>query len=179
MRISGEENKTKAGENSGFIICANHVNFLDAVAVVVFSKEKIRFIGKYDLARIGIIRWLEHLFDVIPIKRNTQDLEAMKRSLKALKNKEILGIFPEGTRKGMEKNKKVKNGAAFMAMRAGVPVVPVGISGTFKPFSKLYITYGEPIDLSKYKIKGQEKEGQEQATKEIMDKIIMLTNKNK
>ena len=60
MRISGEENKTKAAENGGYIICANHVNFLDAVAVVVFSKEKIRFIGKYDLARVGIIRWLEH-----------------------------------------------------------------------------------------------------------------------
>ena len=179
MKISGEENKAKAAENGGYIICANHVNFLDAVAVVVFSKEKIRFIGKYDLARVGIIRWLEHLFDVIPIKRNTQDLEAMKRSLKALKNKEILGIFPEGTRRGMEKNQKVKNGAAFMAIRSGVPVVPVGISGTFKPFSKFYITYGEPIDLSKYKVKGQEKEGQEQATKEIMDNIIMLTNKNK
>ena len=176
MEITGEENKTKAGEKGGFIICANHVNFLDAVAVVVFSKEKIRFIGKYDLARVGIIRWLEHLFDVIPIKRNTQDLEAMKRSLKALKNGEILGIFPEGTRKGMAKKQKIKNGAAFMAIRSGVPVVPVGISGSFKPFSKVRITYGEPLDLSKYKIKGQEKAGQEQATKEIMDNIVMLTN---
>ena len=176
MEITGEENKTKAGENGGFIICANHVNFLDAVAVVVFSKEKIRFIGKYDLAKVGIIRWLEHLFDVIPIKRNTQDIEAMKRCLKALKNGEILGIFPEGTRRGMAKNQKVKNGAAFMAIRSGVPVVPVGISGDFKPFGKVKIKYGEPIDMSKYKIKGQEKEGQEMATKEIMDKIVMLTN---
>ena len=176
MEITGEENKIKAGENGGYIICANHVNYFDAVAVVVFSKEKVRFIAKYDLARIGIIRWLEHLFDVIPIKRNTQDIDAMKRSLKALKNKEILGIFPEGTRKGMAKNQKVKNGAAFMAIRSGVPVVPVGISGTFKPFSKVRIAYGEPIDMSKYKIKGQEKECQEQATKEIMDNIVMLTN---
>ena len=176
MEITGEENKTKAGENGGFIICANHVNFLDAVAVVVFSKEKIRFIGKYDIARIGIIRWLEHLFDVIPIKRNTQDLEAMKRCLKALKNGEILGIFPEGTRKGMAKNQKVKNGAAFMAIRSGVPVVPVGISGSFKPFGKVKIKYGEPLDMTKYKIKGKEKEAQEEATKEIMDNIVMLTN---
>jgi len=179
MEITGEENKTKAGENGGYIICANHVNFLDAVAVVVFSKEKIRFIGKYDLARVGIIRWLEHLFDVIPIKRNTQDLEAMKRCLKALKNGEILGIFPEGTRRGMEKNQKVKNGAAFMAIRSGVPVVPVGISGSFKPFGKVNISYGAPLDMTKYKIKGQEKEGQEQATKEIMDNIVMLTNGKK
>ena len=176
VEIIGEENKTKAGENGGYIICPNHINYIDALAVVVFSKEKIRFIAKHDLARFGIIRWLSHLFDCIPIKRNTQDLEAMKRCLKALKNGEILAIFPEGTRKGMEKNGKAKNGAAFMAIRTGVPVVPVGISGTFKLFSKVYLNYGEPIDMKKYKIKGQEKECQDQATKDIMDNIVMLTN---
>ena len=105
------------------------------------------------MGRIRPLRWLEHLFDVIPIKRNTQDLEAMKRCLKALKNGEILGIFPEGTRRGMEKNQKVKNGAAFMAIRSGVPVVPVGISGSFKPFGKVNISYGAPLDMTKYKIK--------------------------
>ncbi len=176
VEIIGEENKEKAAQNGGFIICANHINYLDAVAVVVFSKEKVRFIAKHDLGRIGILRWLERLFDVIPIKRNTQDLEAMKRCMKALKNNEILAIFPEGTRNGMEKNGKAKNGAAFMAIKTGKQVVPVGISGTFKLFSKVCINYGEPIDMTKYKIKGQEKECQEQATKEIMDNIVMLTN---
>ena len=176
VEIIGEENKEKAAQNGGFIICANHINYLDAVAVVVFSKEKVRFIAKHDLGRIGILRWLERLFDVIPIKRNTQDLEAMKRCMKALKNNEVLAIFPEGTRNGMEKNGKAKNGAAFMAIKTGKQVVPVGISGTFKLFSKVCINYGEPIDMTKYKIKGQEKECQEQATKEIMDNIVMLTN---
>ena len=76
----------------------------------------------------------------------------------------------------MEKNAKVKNGAAFLAIRTGCPVVPVGISGSFKLFSKVYINYGAPIDMSKYKVKGKEKEYQEQATQEIMDNIVMLTN---
>lgn len=179
IKISGEENKVKAGEQGSYIICPNHLNYLDAVAIVVFSKEKIRFIGKHDLGVIPILRWLEHLFDVIPIKRNTQDMEAMKRCLKALKNNEILAIFPEGTRKGMEKNVKAKNGAAYMAIKNGCPVVPVGISGDFKFRGKINIKYGEPIDMTKYKVKGvdkaKEKELQEQATKEIMDSIIMLT----
>lgn len=179
IEILGEENKEKAGRNGGYIICANHLNYLDAAAIVFFSKEKVRFIGKYELGRIGIVRWLEHLFDCIPIKRNAQDLEAMKRCIKALKNDEIIAIFPEGTRKGIEKNQKAKNGAAFMAIRTGKPVVPVGISGTFKLFSKIYINYGEPIDMSKYKIKGQERECQDKATQEIMDNIVMLTNVKK
>lgn len=176
VEIIGEENKQKAAQNGGYIICSNHLNYLDAAAIVVLSKEKIRFIAKYDLGRHGILRWLEHLFDVIPIKRNTQDLEAMKRCLKALKNDEIIAIFPEGTRKGMEKNEKAKNGAAYMAIKTGKQVVPVGISGSFKLFGKIYINYGEPIDMSKYKIKGKEKECQEQATEEIMNNIVMLTN---
>lgn len=176
IEITGEENKQKAAESGGYIICANHLNYLDAAAIVLLSKEKVRFIAKHDLGRIGILRYLEHLFDIIPIKRNSQDMEAMKRCIKALKNNEVIAIFPEGTRKGMEKNAKVKNGAAFLAIRTGCPVVPVGISGSFKLFSKVYINYGAPIDMSKYKFKGKEKEYQEQATQEIMDNIVMLTN---
>ena len=179
VKVTGEENKAKAAEKGGYIICANHVNFLDAVAIVVFSKERIIFVGKHDLGRIPILRWLEHLFDVIPIKRNQQDMEAMKRCLKTIKDGKALAIFPEGTRKGLEKHAKVKNGAAYMAIKSGCPVVPVGISGTFKLFSKLNIKYGEPIDMTKYKVKGidktEEKRLQEEATKEIMDAIIMLT----
>jgi 1-acyl-sn-glycerol-3-phosphate acyltransferase len=143
----------------------------------LLSKDKIRFIGKYDLSRFGLIRWLAHLFDIIPIKRNTQDMEAMKRSLKALKNNEILGIFPEGTRNGIDKQVKAKNGAVFMAMRAGVPIVPVGIQGTFKPFTKIVLNYGKPITLEQYNM--QNKEDLETATKVVMDDIIMLTNKKK
>jgi 1-acyl-sn-glycerol-3-phosphate acyltransferase len=179
MKISGEENKTKAAEKGGYIICANHVNYLDAVAIVVFSKETIFFVGKHDLGCIPILRWLEHLFNVIPIKRNQQDMEAMKRCLKTIKDGNALALFPEGTRKGLEKNGKAKNGAAYMAIKTGCPVVPVGISGTFKPFSKFNIKYGEPLDMSKYKVKGidkaEEKKLQEEATKEIMDAIVMLT----
>ncbi len=179
VKVSGEENKAKAAEQGGYIICANHVNMLDAVAIVVFSKETIIFVGKHDLGRIPILRWLEHLFDVIPIKRNQQDMEAMKRCLKTIKDGKALAIFPEGTRKGLEKNAKVKNGAAYMAIKSGCPVVPVGISGSFKLFTRFNIKYGEPIDMSKYKVKGidktKEKELQDQATKEIMDAVVMLT----
>ena len=104
-----------------------------------------------------------------------QDMEAMKRCLKVVKSGGVLGIFPEGTRKGMAKNMKAKNGAAYMAIKTGVPVIPVGIYGSFKPFSKVYVNYGEPIDLSSYK--GKDKELQDEATKLIMDQIVMLTKK--
>ncbi len=159
-------------KDGAYIICSNHINYLDAAAIVLFNKRKVNFVAKEDLFTHGILMWLGHLFDAIPIKRNMQDIEAMKRCLKVLKNGELLGIFPEGTRKGMEKNLKAKNGAAFMAMRANVKVIPVGIHGTFKPFSKVYINYGEPMDLSEYN-----KEEMDKATEEIMERIVMLTKK--
>lgn len=162
-------------DTGSYILCANHINYLDAAAVVLFNKRKVYFVAKEDLFRFKILNWLAHVFDVIPIKRNMQDMEAMKRCLKTLKLGDLLGIFPEGTRKGLAKNGKAKNGAAYMAIKTGTPVIPVGIHGTFKPFSKVYINYGEPIDLSSYK--GADKEKQDEATKLIMDNIVMLTKK--
>ena len=159
-------------DEGAYVLCCNHINYLDAAAIVLFNKRKVNFVAKEDLFQHGILMWLGHLFDVIPIKRDMQDIEAMKRCLKVLKNGELLGIFPEGTRKGMEKNMKAKNGAAFMAMKAKVKVIPIGIHGTFKPFSKVYMNYGEPIDLS-----GYTKETIDEATEKIMDTIVMLTKK--
>ena len=169
VKITGEMPKEGA-----YIICSNHINYLDAAAIVLFNKRKVNFVAKEDLFTHGILFWLGHLFDAIPIKRDMQDIEAMKRCLKVLKNGELLGIFPEGTRKGMEKNMKAKNGAAYMAIKSGVKIIPTGIHGTFKPFSKVYINYGEPIDLSNYK---NQKDKLDEATDIVMTKIKELTEK--
>ena len=168
----GEEN---IEDDKPYIICANHINYLDAAAIVLFTKRKVCFVGKEDLCRFGILNWLAHLFDCIPIKRNAQDIEAMKRSFKVLKENGILGIFPEGTRKGLAKGTAIKNGAAFMAVRTGSTVIPVGIKGSFKPFTRVTVNYGKPLDYSKCQSKSPEKEVLNQVSEEIMSNIIMLT----
>ena len=87
-----------------------------------------------------------------------RDIEAMKMNLTALKNGEALGLFPEGTRKGLAKGAKVQNGAAYMALKTKTKVVPVGIQGTFKPFTKVKLNYGKPLDYTNYEPKNPEKE---------------------
>ena len=161
--------------NEGFIICANHINYLDAAAIVLLNKKKIRFVAKSDLYRFPIISFLGHTFDAIPIKRGKNDLASIKMCLKALKNKEIIGIFPEGTRKGLEKNVKIKNGAVFLAEKAKVKIVPVGIGGSFKPFSKVYVNYGKPIDIKSFE--SDDPNWIDEASNYVMEQIIMLTNK--
>ena len=91
------------------IICANHLNTWDAVGLVTATKRKVNFIAKEDLFNNPLLSWIGHLFDVIPIKRGMRDMEAMKRCLGYLKNGTALGIFPEGTRRGLEKGAKVQN----------------------------------------------------------------------
>lgn len=93
------------------ILCANHLNMWDAVGLVTCTKRRINFIAKEDLFNNGFLNWIGHVFDVIPIKRGMRDMEAMKRCLGSLKKGIALGIFPEGTRKGLEKGAKVQNGA--------------------------------------------------------------------
>lgn len=161
------------------IVCANHLNIWDALGLVTCSKQKIRFIAKEELFHNAYLNHLAHIFDVIPVRRGMRDLESMKICLKAIKNGETLGLFPEGTRRGLAKGARVQNGAAYMALKTGVKVVPVGFQGEFKPFRRTIINYGKPLDFSKYDSNTPEKENLEKATKEIMDNIIMLTNKGK
>lgn len=175
VKIVGEENIPKEG---AFILCGNHVSFIKVPVIVLFTKRKVHFIAKAELFDNPILSYLGKLYDVIPVKRGKQDLESMKRSLKVLSNGEVLGLFPEGTRNGIQKKVKVKNGAAYMALRTGMPVVPVGIGVTKGPFPQIILNYGKPLDYHKQKAKVPEKEVLEETTSEIMDNIIKLTNGN-
>ena len=169
-KVVGLENFPK---DEGFIICSKHINYLDAAGIILLNKKNIRFIAKADLYRFGILSWLGHLFNIIPVKRGKSDINSIKLCLKALKNKEILGIFPEGTRKGLEKHMKVKNGAVFLAEKAKVKIVPVGIQGSFKPFTKITLKYGKPIDVHEFN--NGDEDWLDKASQKVMNDIIMLT----
>ena len=172
-------NKEKIPKDGAYIICANHVNMLDALAVISTNKRKIRFVCKHTMFYNKAIFWALKVSDTIPVNREKNDVESIKRILKALKNGELVGIFPEGTRKGMKKNVKIKNGAAFFSLRTGTKVIPVGIQGSFKPFTRVKLVYGDPLDFSEYYGKEKDKEALEKVTNIIMDNIVMLTNKDK
>ena len=101
----------------------------------------------------------------------------MKNALRVIKEKKILGIFPEGTRNGLAKQQKVKNGAAYFALSTGAKVVPVAIKGNFKPFRKITVTYCKPLDFSHLKGQKSDKDVLENVTNEIMETIQKtLTN---
>lgn len=100
----------------------------------------------------------------------------MKKSFKFLKNGEIIGIFPEGTRNGMKKGVKLHNGGTLMALKSKTEIIPVGIQGSFKPFRKVIINYGKPMNFSEYYEQKADKEVLNKITKDVMAEVIRLTN---
>lgn len=172
----GKENVPRTG---AYIMCANHTSNWDPPIIVACTNRKMHIMAKAELFKNKFICWFAEKCWVFPVKRGGKDIESMKHSLKVLKDGEMLMLFPEGTRNGMNKNGKAQNGAAFMALRTGVPVIPVGIIGDMKPFHKVTLNYGKPLDFSEYKSSKPEKEVLEKVSQEIMDNIIMLTNVNK
>lgn len=173
VKVKGKENVPKDG---AYILCGNHVSFIQVPIIVLFTPRKdLKFIAKAELFNNKILAWLGYLFDVIPVKRGKQDVDSMKKSLKVLANENMLGLFPEGTRNGLQKNVKVKNGASFMALKTGSKVLPVGIKSVKKgPFTRIIVNFGKPLDYSDKKSKVPEKEVLDKTTTEIMDTIVKL-----
>ena len=122
--------------------------------------EETHFIAKSELFENGFLGWALPRVWAFPINRASADREAIQRATDLLKCGEPIGMFPEGTRRkpgaalGEGDLGEAHAGVAFIAMRAGVPVVPVGISGTDKAlppgaklprFPRVTIKFGPPV----------------------------------
>ena len=170
-KIIGKENLPK---NEGAIICPNHVHALDSAVIIAMNKRKINVLAKEELFKNGFIRWIADLFGIYPVKRDNKSMESIKISLKLLKNNELLMIFPEGTRNGMAKGVKPKDGAIKLAIKANVPIIPVGIQGSFKLFRKVKVNIGKPIYYSEYKEEINNREKLDELINDLMKKIVVL-----
>mgnify|MGYP001624286874 FL=1 len=169
VRVLGRENLPK-DKKEPLIFCGNHRTYNDPPLIVVTAKRHVRFLAKEELKKNKLFAFLGVIFDGIYVKRDSKDLTAIKTTLKALKNGESIALFPEGTRHGIEKGQKAKDGAAFFAERTGARIIPVGISGGEKPFKQMTIRYGKPLDFS-----NRNKDELDEITEEIMNEIIKLT----
>lgn len=170
-KIIGKEN---IPQSTAAIICPNHVHALDSAVIVVMAKRKVNVLAKEELYINGFVRWVASVFGIYPVKKGKKSLESMKISLKLLKKNELLMIFPEGTRKGLAKGVKPKNGAIKLAIRAEVPIIPVGVQGSFKLFRKVKLNIGKPISYNKYSEEVNNKEILDNLTKDLMDEIVRL-----
>ena len=188
--VNGLINVPKKG---GVIIAANHTTYLDIPVIYAALLNKIgrpmRFIAKRELLKDTFFRTVTLLFEykmnkVIIIDRENPE-NALNEAINALKNGEVIGIYPEGSRNPSGRIKKGKTGVARLALAAKVPVVPIGIKGTFKlmptnaslPKIKkiVKLSIGKPMYLEKYYGKRINKKILENITRKVMKEIAKLT----
>lgn len=145
--VKGLENLPKEG---AAIVCANHIHLLDSVTIVIHIKRMIYIMVKKELMESKIGNWFFNKLGCFAVDRGKGDVKAIEDAEGHVKNGDLLMIFPEGSRNGMAKGIKMKKGAAMIALQTKTPIIPVGISGSFIPFTKIKIRFGKPMDLSTY-----------------------------
>ena len=126
-KIYGKENLPK---EKPYIIASNHLSYLDPICIGLLTKEKLNYLAREDLFKNRLFSWLIRKFGAIPLDREKQDIRALRKGLKILKEKKILVLFPEGRRSLDGELKNPLPGVGFLAERAKVKVVPVYLKGT-------------------------------------------------
>jgi len=183
-RLLGSENVPPGGA----ILAGNHVSYLDPVLLWCGAPRPVHFMGKVELWDSRFIGCALDRLLAFPVRRGTPDRAALTTAGELLSAGALVGIFPEGTRHrddGADGLGEANEGVAFMALRAGVPVVPVGIHGTAEAlprgarvprFPQVTIRFGDPVRPEHY-ADGGRKERVQLMTGEIMRRIADARDK--
>lgn len=127
LTITGKENLPLTG---GYVIAPVHRSIIDTMAVAGITKRRIRYMGKDSMWEHQPGNWLLSALGAFPVSRGTADREALQRCISVLDGGEPLVLYPEGERKSGPIVQPMFDGAAYVALKAGVPIVPVGIGGS-------------------------------------------------
>src|SRR5437773_5264601 len=149
-------------EEGGAILAGNHQSFLDNVLLpLVIPDRKVVFLGKAEYFEKWYMRWFFKGAAMIPIRRGggSASEAALDTAVTALREGHLIGIFPEGTRSPDGRLYRGKTGVARMALEAQVPVIPIGIVGTFEalPYDRkipkrgrVEIRFGRPLSFERH-----------------------------
>ena len=125
--VRGMENVPRHGP---LILVSNHFNTADPPVLTWAMPRRVIWMAKKELFDNLLIGTLFRLFGLIPVRRFEADLSALRKSLRALRRGQVLGMFPEGTRSGGKGLTVGEPGTAVLALRSGAPILPVAIWGT-------------------------------------------------
>ncbi len=172
IQIIGKENIPTTG---GALLCANHIHYLDPPVLGITSPRPVHFMAKKELFEQPILKHLLPKFHAFPVNRGKVDRTAFRTALKRLKEGEIVGIFPEGTRSTDGNLRKGLAGAGFFALKGGVDVIPCAIISEYKIGRPTKVVYGEPIPMEPFR---ERKASAQEVSDFIMEKIGELKEKH-
>ncbi len=127
-RATGQSNLPPTG---AVLLVSNHMSFFDVILLGVAANRPLNYVARSTLFLPGLGSFISSV-GAFPIQREGMGASGMKETLRRLKNGGIVALFPEGTRSVDGELGPLKNGIAVLVARARVPVVPVGLAGTFE-----------------------------------------------
>ncbi|SIT66547.1 lysophospholipid acyltransferase family protein [Edaphobacillus lindanitolerans] len=164
-------------ETGGVLLCANHTSLLDPPTVGITAPRPVSFMAKAELFEAPILNKLLPGLHVFPVKRGLSDRSAVRTALGLLKDGGVVGMFPEGTRSKDGTLGKPMSGAGFFALKGGdAVVVPCAVIGQYKPFRKVKIRFGRPIDITPYR---ERRASADEVAEMIMEHIAKLISEEK
>jgi len=179
--VIGQENLPSDG---AFLIASNHASYIDPPVVGSMVPRQLCFFARKTLWKPGVASWWLDTVGTIPVDRDGgQDVSALKRVLRSLKDNKGLILFPEGTRSPDGKLQSPKAGVGFIVCRSQVPVVPVRIFGSFEAFGRktglrpgtpISVVFGRPLQPADYDDPTRGKDRYQHASERIMAAIAAL-----
>ncbi|HET9082335.1 MAG TPA: lysophospholipid acyltransferase family protein [Trebonia sp.] len=182
-KVTGLEHIPQQG---GAVLAANHVSFLDPLLLPLVVPRRILFLTKVKYIDNPVLHWVLTGAGVIPVASDDpQALTAVVAAcVAALSEGRLVGVFPEGTRSRDGLLHQGKTGIARMAVAAGVPVIPAGITGTELALPRgallprphvVHITFGPPITLHAPADMPADAAASRAATDQVMTAIAALS----
>lgn len=151
VTVEGRHHVPREG---AFVLAPVHRSNMDTPYAAAITRRRLRYMGKDSLWKHRWAGWLLSALGGFPVTRGTVDREALERALAVLAGGEPLVVFPEGNRKSGPIVQPLFEGAAYLATKAQVPIVPVGIGGSerampkgaryLKP-TKVHVVVGPPL----------------------------------
>lgn len=151
MRVEGREHVPTSG---AFVLAPVHRSYIDTPIAACVTRRRLRFMGKDAVWRYRPVGWAASALGAFPVTRGSADREALSRGVAVLESGEPLVLFPEGERKSGPAVQPLFDGAVYIAVKAGVPIVPVGIGGSERVLPKgvrfprprrVHVIVGPPI----------------------------------
>lgn len=167
--VRGAENLPAAG---GIVLVANHVSYWDPVVVGCAFNRQVHFMAKSELFKIPLLGPVIRALGAFPVRRDKSDRNAIRTAVRLLEEGKVVGVFPEGTRSRTGELMKPHLGAAMLASKAGVPMLPVAVSGTRGILGKVKVRVGRPVFTAAGTKAG--KAGLENASDRVMAQIAAL-----
>ena len=156
------------------LLLINHQSHLDPILSAVWLPRPVCYVARDTLYRVPLLGWFLRNAYVIPISRTAPTTATIRAVVNRLENGFLVGVFPEGTRCRDGKLGQFQPGFLSFVRRSKVPIIPVGISGSFEAMprgaafvrpKKICVVYGEPI--------GEEEGAEEGLTRHERDQRLL------